>query len=225
MKTNKRHDGIEHRQLDFIQRVGRIGYWEYDPEEKSIALPAASLDLLASIVGSRFNDGRPFIDALCEVERERFQLALDQAFANRLALNIELKLASGDGKHFDIVVRGAPIELDQTPLRIAGTFQYITNDKHREVDHESAITQLRALLNALPQGVSVIDKDLRLILWNRRFHEILDFPQSMVFRHARFEDFIGLNAARGEYGPGDPEQQVRLIVDRAREFLPHRFER
>jgi diguanylate cyclase (GGDEF)-like protein/PAS domain S-box-containing protein len=84
---------------------------------------------------------------------------------------------------------------------------------------------LQALLDALPQGVSVIDKDLHLILWNRRFHEILGFPQNMVFRHARFEDFIRLNAMRGDYGPGDPEEQVRAIVTRAREFLPHRFER
>jgi diguanylate cyclase (GGDEF)-like protein/PAS domain S-box-containing protein len=84
---------------------------------------------------------------------------------------------------------------------------------------------LQALLDALPQGVSVIDKDLHLILWNRRFHEILGFPQDMVFRHARFEDFIRLNAMRGDYGPGDPETQVQAIVTRAREFLPHRFER
>jgi len=47
----------------------------------------------------------------------------------------------------------------------------------------------------------------------------------MVFAHARFDDFIRLNAKRGDYGPGDPEEQVQSIVARAREFLPHRFER
>jgi len=75
------------------------------------------------------------------------------------------------------------------------------------------------------QGVSVIDQDLRLMLWNRRFYEILGFPPSMVFKGARFEDFIRFNARRGEYGPGDPEQQVQSIVARAGQFLPHKFER
>ena len=44
-------------------------------------------------------------------------------------------------------------------------------------------------------------------------------------RTPAFEDFIRLNAVRGDYGPGDPEEQVQVIVARAREFLPHRFER
>lgn len=101
----------------------------------------------------------------------------------------------------------------------------ITSEKRRDTDHDHVVTQLQALLDALPQGVSVIDKDLRLILWNRRFHEILDFPQAMVFKNARFEDFIRLNAERGQYGPGNPEDQVQTIIARAREFLPHRFER
>ena len=94
-----------------------------------------------------------------------------------------------------------------------------------ETDHGQAHAQLQALLDVLPQGVSVIDQDLRLMLWNRRFYEILGFPPSMVFKGARFEDFIRFNARRGEYGPGDPEQQVQSIVARAGQFLPHKFER
>lgn len=211
--------------MALIQRIGRIGYWEYDSGEKSISLAEPSRDLLASIVGRSPNAGRPFMDALCDLERNRFQNALDQAVGKRLTLDIELELASGDGKPSFIVVRGMPVEFDQGSPPFAGTFQDITHERQREADHEKVITQLQALLDALPQGVSVIDKDLRLILWNQRFHEILGFPQDMVFRHARFEDFIRLNAMRGDYGPGDPEGQVQAIVTRAREFLPHRFER
>ena len=225
MKANKCDDFIERRQMELIQRIGRIGYWEYDPEQKSMSLADLSLDLLAFIVGRSLNAGRPFMDALCDVERNRLQNALDQAVAKRLPLNIELKLAGGDDELSFIVVRGTPVEVDQGSLRFAGTFQDITREKHREAEHERVITQLQALLDALPQGVSVIDKDLRLILWNQRFHEILGFPQSMVFRHARFEDFIRHNAVRGDYGPGDSEEQVQAIISRAREFLPHRFER
>ncbi len=90
---------------------------------------------------------------------------------------------------------------------------------------KASITQLQTLFDALPQGVCVVDKNLRLMLWNRRFHEVLDLPQSLVFRNALLEDLIRLGATRGDYGPGDPEQQVQRIVARAREFLPHRFER
>ncbi len=97
--------------------------------------------------------------------------------------------------------------------------------RQTDVEYESVITQMQALLDVLPQGVSVHDKDLKLTLWNRRFQEILAFPPSMVFRNARFEDLIRFNALRGEYGPGEPEQLVQSMVTRAREFVPHRFER
>lgn len=225
MKANECHDVTERQQLDFIQRVGRVGYWEFDPAKRSTFLPDPSLHLLASIVGGSLGARGSFMEALCDPDRKRFQIALDQAIATHSALHIELKLAGNDGRQPCIAVRGAHIETGQGPLRFAGTFQDITNEKQREADHEHVSTQLQALLDALPQGVSVIDRDLRLILWNQRFHEILGFPQDMVFRHARFEDFIRLNAMRGEYGPGDPEEQVQAIVALAREFVPHRFER
>ncbi len=225
MKTNKCDDCIDRRQLELIQRVGRIGYWEYDATARSISMPAAALALLTSIAGEFDAPPRSFLDALDDGERKRFQGALEQAVAERLALNIEMKLARDDGRPCYIVVRGVPLEPDQGWARFAGTFQDISNEKQCGANHEKLITQLQALLDALPQGVSVIDKNLRLILWNQRFHEILDLPQSLVFRHACFEDFIRFNAQRGEYGPGDPEQQVQQMVTRARQFLPHCFER
>lgn len=225
MKTDSCYECSERRQLDFIQRVGRIGYWEYDSAQRAMTLPSASVDLLACVVGGPHNSRRTFMDALGDLERERFQIALDQAAANKLALNVQLKLARVNGDHAHIVVRGAPLDPDQGPLRFAGTFQDISQEIQREIDHENVITQMQALLDALPQGVSVVDKNLELMLWNQRLPEILDFPQSLVFRHARFEDFIRFNAARGDYGPGDPDEQVQAIVTRAREFLPHSFER
>ena len=225
MKTGKCRDCIEHRELELIQRIGRIGYWEHNPKDNSISLTEASLSLLGSILGSDCEHSRHFIQALSNDERKRFQTALNLAISKSLPLNIELRLTNSGSKTAFIVVRGAPMEQGHGSTGFAGTFQDITNEKCREADHEKLNTQLQALLDALPQGVSVVDKDLRLILWNRNFHEILDFPQSMVFRHARFEDLIQFNAARGEYGPGKMEDQVQAIVDRAREFLPHRFER
>lgn len=225
MQATHCDDSVERRQFDFIQRIGRIGYWEYDGAERTLLLPHVSRDILADIVKRPVNACPSFLEVLHGAERKRFLAALDQAQSARLALNIELQLARSDGVNAHVVVRGAAVGLDPNDLRFAGTFQDITTEKQRDREYEAVITQLQALLDALPQGVSVNDKNLNLILWNRRFYETLDFPQSMVFKNARFEDFIRFNAARGEYGPGDPQAQVQAIVERARQFLPHRFER
>ena len=225
MQPDPCYECIEKQQLELIQRIGRVGYWEYRPQSRAMFLPAASQHLLHSILGAAHSACRSLLDALAEPERRRFQTALDQSHARRAAFNVELALSHGLSKPVYLLVRGSPWTDCGGQEGVAGTFQDITQSKHIENEREEVITQLQALLDALPQGVSVIDSDLNLILWNRRFFEILGLPQSLVYRYARFEDLIRHNALRGEYGPGDPQQQVREIVERARAFQPHRFER
>ncbi len=84
---------------------------------------------------------------------------------------------------------------------------------------------LEATLENMDQGISVIDANLKVTSFNKRFLELLEFPAEKFQPGQPFEAFIRYNAERGEYGPGDPEQQIRERVALAREFNPHRFER
>jgi len=84
---------------------------------------------------------------------------------------------------------------------------------------------LSAGLDLLDQGLTVFDADLRMVAWNAAFLRLLDFPESLARPGVSFEDFIRFNAERGDYGPGDPAQQVAERVARARSFQPHTTER
>ncbi len=84
---------------------------------------------------------------------------------------------------------------------------------------------LRDTLEHMDQGISMVDSELRVVAWNRRFVELLDFPESLFNEQTTFADVIRFNARRGEYGPGDVEEQVRQRVELARRFEPHVFER
>jgi len=84
---------------------------------------------------------------------------------------------------------------------------------------------LQAGLDHINQGFSVFDRHLRLVGWNQKFLELLDFPDWIGCRGTPFETLIRYNAERGEYGPGDVEQQVAERVEQARRFEPHFFER
>ncbi|MCE1181531.1 MAG: PAS-domain containing protein [Rhodocyclales bacterium] len=84
---------------------------------------------------------------------------------------------------------------------------------------------LHAGLDLLDQGLTVFDADLRLVAWNRPFLELLDFPDTLAYVGAPFENFIRFNARRGEYGPGEIEQQVADRVAAARNFQSHVSER
>ncbi len=89
-------------------------------------------------------------------------------------------------------------------------------------DHTSL---LQAGLDHIDQGISVFDRDLRLVGWNRRFIELIDLPPEMVRMGAPFEDFIRYNAERGEYGPGGVDELVAERLRAARTFVHHYLER
>ncbi|WP_246860552.1 PAS-domain containing protein [Noviherbaspirillum sp. UKPF54] len=93
-----------------------------------------------------------------------------------------------------------------------------TPEPHR---HE----MLAAGLDMLDQGLTVFDADLRLVAWNRAFLRLLDFPDELAYVGAPFDSFIRYNARRGEYGPGDVEQQVGERVAAASAFNAHYAER
>ena len=82
-----------------------------------------------------------------------------------------------------------------------------------------------ASLDHLQEAISIVDSELRLRVWNRRFVELLDFPPDLLQEGLPFAALFDYNAQRGEYGPGDPQDQVAERVALAARFESHGFER
>ena len=91
--------------------------------------------------------------------------------------------------------------------------------------HVQRYEALQAALDLIDQGITLMDSDLRLVAWNRRFLSLLDFPAEMAYIGAPFESFIRHNVLRGEYGPGDPQAQIATRVAAARALTVHDIER
>jgi len=83
------------------------------------------------------------------------------------------------------------------------------------------------VLDAIPVGVSVVDPERRIVLMNRAFRDSLLLPHDAYPPGTLVEDAIRAAALRGVYGPGDPEEQVRMAMaaDRGRpgRLLRRRF--
>ncbi|MCM2309606.1 MAG: PAS-domain containing protein [Sulfuritalea sp.] len=84
----------------------------------------------------------------------------------------------------------------------------------------------QTIIDNLPSGVTLMDKDLRFVAWNSQIKRLLDFPDELFAPEPPdLTRLLRYNAQRGEYGPGDPEELVRAGLERARRMLPHVFER
>ncbi|MBX9759510.1 MAG: PAS-domain containing protein, partial [Beijerinckiaceae bacterium] len=67
---------------------------------------------------------------------------------------------------------------------------------------------LQHALDFARQGITVFDRDLRLMAWNREFRDLFNMPDDFLRVGLGLEELLSYNAARGIYGPGEPGQQV-----------------
>jgi len=101
----------------------------------------------------------------------------------------------------------------------------VTHPPHLLDDSFRRYESLRAALDLIDQGFTLIDQDLRFVAWNKTFLRLLDFPPEMGYVGAPFESFMRFNAERGEYGSGDSQGYIDERMRAARAFAPHEFER
>ncbi|AMJ59108.1 hybrid sensor histidine kinase/response regulator [Bosea sp. PAMC 26642] len=69
------------------------------------------------------------------------------------------------------------------------------------------------------QGITVLDRDLRLLAWNQAFIQLYDLPPSLVRFGTGLDEVVRFNAARGAYGDG---QQDELMAARLQSFVRDR---
>ena len=84
-------------------------------------------------------------------------------------------------------------------------------------DASAAIQYSRDLLqHALDharQGITVFDRDLRLLAWNRAFIDLFELPPDLVRVGVGLDEIIRFNAERGSYGPGAVEEWSAQRLD------------
>ncbi len=83
----------------------------------------------------------------------------------------------------------------------------------------------RQNLDHLQQGVCIIDAQLRMVAWNRRYAELFRLPADLLRVGRSIEDILRYNARRGLLGSGDAEEAIQRRLAHLRAASPHEFER
>jgi Na+/proline symporter/signal transduction histidine kinase len=86
---------------------------------------------------------------------------------------------------------------------------------------------LQTTVDSLIQGVSVVDKELRLVAWNTRYEQMFNYPERFLYVGCPIERVYRFNAKRGILGgkPGLEEEEISKRLDWLREGSSHRLER
>ena len=113
------------------------------------------------------------------------------------------------------VLRGSGMEL--------GEVVAVLDEAGQELRFNREI--LSTTLENISSGVSVVDPDMRLVAWNRRYQQMFGYPVGMLYVGRPVADLIRYNAERGELGDGGFEEQVAKRIEYMRAGSPHVFER
>ena len=120
------------------------------------------------------------------------------------ASNMDIKMADGRW-----------IRLMEYKTSDGGTIGFrsdVTQQKVREQELALKSVQLENTLEYMDQGISMVDGDLNVILFNQRFLDLLEFPPNQFKPGDKFEEFLRYNAQRGEYGEGDGDELVQRRI-------------
>jgi signal transduction histidine kinase len=83
---------------------------------------------------------------------------------------------------------------------------------------------LQHALDHARQGITVFDKELRLLCWNQAFIDLYDLPAEFMRVGVGLDEIVRFNAGRGAYGPGSVDGLVEArLRSFARETEPVRL--
>ncbi len=69
-----------------------------------------------------------------------------------------------------------------------------------------------ASFETISSAISVVNSDLNLVSWNRRYEEMFDYPKGMLRVGIPVEELVRFNFSRGLLGPGSADDHVQRRI-------------
>jgi Na+/proline symporter len=169
----------------------------------------------------RFVGAQRALEAMDDFQR-RFPDLDEQSStaAPELIAFIERELAGVIGAASALAVVSAATEGRQLELEDVVT---LFDDTTQAIQFSRKI--LFSTLEHLSQGVSVVDRDLKLVAWNKAYLQMFDYPDGMIRIGRPVADIVRFNAERGLFGEGATEEHVAKRIAHMQNGTSHVFQR
>ncbi|MDX3774857.1 PAS-domain containing protein [Chromatiaceae bacterium AAb-1] len=188
-----------------------------DTPARRIRIRNAELKILLE----RFVGAQRATECLTEYARKQhLTLQLDDLPSVGLVEHVERELAGVIGASSASAMVNAVLEGRQLGFEDVVT---LFDDTTQAIQFSRKI--LFSTLEHLSQGVSVVDRELKLVAWNRSYLEMFEYPEGMIRVGRPVADIVRLNAERGLCGPGDPEEHVQKRIQHMQKGTAHVFQR
>lgn len=185
---------------------------------KSRKINSHELELLVS----RFVGIQKAADSFKQFNQHHNKRALGLTQYNQLLLQYtENTLASVMGSSsaqlvISSALDGRDIALDELAVLVEDA----SNQKQQQIQH-----LLQSAIENASEGISIVDRDLKLVAWNKKYLDIFKYPKELIYAGVKIEKLIRYNISRGLVGEGNIEQQVNKRIAYLRSGSSHSSER
>jgi len=160
-------------------------------------------------------------ESLAEFSRRQPQpLQLDETPMPALVRHVERELAGVIGSSSAAAMVNAVLDGRQLAFEDVVT---LFDDTRQAIQFSRKI--LFSTLEHLSQGVSVVDRDLQLVAWNKQYLEMFNYPEGMIRVGRSVADIVRFNAERGLCGAGSAEEHVQKRLQHMLRGTAHVFQR
>ncbi|MDD1620821.1 MAG: response regulator [Methylococcaceae bacterium] len=104
--------------------------------------------------------------------------------------------------------------------RVAERTDELANSNDR-LRHSTLI--LETVLDSMSQGLIAFDKELRLLVWNKKLSEVRGYPDSLLQVGRDHADFMHFDLYDEALGYRDPDESLRQLLDEVKCYGVHRF--
>ncbi len=209
---------LDDRQTDAFTRL-RLGLKRLNLDLKPSAIQVQQLQML---MGPLFGLQRA-LDVWQGFEQRVGHRLLPHDLAPKFVVqNVESDLAAIIGavsahRSVELLAAQKPLELDDFVSLMSGSSRQI----------QFSQTLLQTTIETIPQGISVVDKDLKLVAWNQRYQTLFEYPQRLLYVGCEIEKIYHYNAQRGYLNVDEQQRDVAVErrLQQLRSGVPHRLER
>jgi len=146
----------------------------------------------------------------------RHTQTVDEAFLAFCERALGGVVGSSSGKALiDSLVRGKKLDITEVVNFIDDTNQAIHFN----------ISALMTSLENIDQGISVVDKNLKLVAWNKKYVSLFSYPEKFLKVGIPIEELIRFNVSRSVFSNKEINVEVEKRIEHLHKGTPHKFSR
>lgn len=160
------------------------GIWDWDVGADTSYLSPRWKKLLGFADDELPNVPDSFFGRIHPEDAKRAEAAVHAHLQQRVPYDVELRLRTKDGSHRWFQCRGqAEWDAAGKPRRMAGSISDVTTRVRAQEALRDSAEFNRQIIESADDGIVVLDRDLRYIVWNHFMEELMGMPAGEVLGH------------------------------------------